>query len=184
MARIKPPDELNENHKAFCREYVFDWNGTRAYQVAYPKCKEDVARANASRLLTKANIKAYIEEIQKDLEKISGISRLKVLNEFAKMAFMSMAGLHNTWIERKEFDELTEEQKACISEIWTKTEGRFDKESEQIIQVDYVRVKLYDKQKALESINKMLGYNPADKLDITSKGERIEGFKVIMERDS
>lgn len=182
--RKKPPKELNEAQKTFCREYIFDWNGTRAYKVAYPKVNDNVAAVGAYDLLRNPKIADYIEEIQNDLEKVSGISRLKVLNEFAKIAFMSMAGLHNTWIERKEFDELSEEQKACISEIWTKTESRYDKSSETEIQVDYVRVKLYDKQRALESIIKMLGYNPADKIDLTSAGKEITGFKIIMEHGS
>ena len=38
-------------------------NGTRAYKVAYPHIKKDTtAKANASRLLTDANVKSYIDE--------------------------------------------------------------------------------------------------------------------------
>ena len=69
--------KLTDKQKAFCREYVIDWNGSRAYKVAYPDVKSDeTARANASRLLTNANVKTYIEEIQKDLAKLAGISAL------------------------------------------------------------------------------------------------------------
>ena len=162
---------LTEKQKAFCREYIYDWNATRSYLVAYSGIKNnEVARANASRLLTKANIQSFITEIQKDLEKLSGISRQKVLNEHMKLAFSSIAHLHNTWIERKEFEALTEDQKACIAEIDTKirTEYQYDPDSEkkEPINVEYVRIKLYDKQKALDSISKMLGYDAPQKINV------------------
>ena len=165
--------ELTEKQRAFCREYVFDWNASRAYKVAYPNIKDDnTARACSSRLLTNDNVKAYIEDIQKDLEKMAGISRLKVMNEHMKMAFSSIAHLHNTWIERKEFKSLTEEQKACIAEIDTKTQKKTEWEWDEeegkkvpsIYDVEYIRIKLYDKQKALDSISKMLGYDAPIKL--------------------
>ena len=51
-----------EKQKIFCDEYLKDLNATRAYKVAYPNVKkDDVARANGSRLLTNANIKNYID---------------------------------------------------------------------------------------------------------------------------
>lgn len=54
---------MTENQRKFCDEYLVDCNATRAYKAAYPKIKNDnVARANSSRLLTKANIKNYIEQ--------------------------------------------------------------------------------------------------------------------------
>lgn len=53
---------MTEKQKIFCDEYLKDLNATRAYKVAYPNIKKDeVARANSSRLLTNANIKNYID---------------------------------------------------------------------------------------------------------------------------
>lgn len=61
----------------FAHEYVIDWNGTRSYRVAYPKVNSDnTAAANAYKLLRNTQIKDYIEEIQKDLAKLAGISAL------------------------------------------------------------------------------------------------------------
>ena len=173
--------ELTEKQKIFCREYIYDWNGTRAYKVAYPDVKkEESAKAAASRLLTNVNISEYIELIQKDLEKLSGISRLMVVNEFRKIGFSSIANLHNTWIERKDFEELTSEQRETIQEIETKViKKRNFKESTPshsvYDDVEYVKIKLYDKNKALENINKMLGYNAPEKMDLTSLGKELQG---------
>gem|GEM_PF-347563 len=157
---------LTERNKIFCREYIYDWNGSRSYKVAYPDITDETARVNASRLLTDANIKAYIELIQKDLEKLAGISRMKVISEHMKMAFSSIAHLHNTWRERKDFEELTEDQKSCIAEISTQIKvGR--NVSGELTENEYVKIKLYDKQKALDSICKMLGYEAPVKSEIT-----------------
>lgn len=53
----------NPKHQVFADEWLKDMNGTRAYKVAYPSIKKDTtAKVNASRLLTNANVKTYIDE--------------------------------------------------------------------------------------------------------------------------
>ena len=60
---------MTDKQRKFCDEYLIDLNATRAYKAAYPHIKsEGAARACASKLLTKANIKTYIDE---QLDKIS-----------------------------------------------------------------------------------------------------------------
>jgi len=168
---------LSPKQKAFCREYIFDWNATRAYKIAYPNSGDLTARVEACKLLTKPNVKQYCELIQKDLEKLCGISRAKVLNEHMKLAYSSIAHLHNTWIELRQFELLTQEQKDCIAEIDTKTERKYfseyDPDKEDFVKVPYdvkyIKIKLYDKQKALDSISKMLGYDAPIKTELTGK---------------
>lgn len=172
MAANKTEDkatELNERQKKFCDEYIYDWNATRSYNIAYPdeKRSNDTTRSNASQLLTNPNIQAYIKEIQADIQKQAGISRLMVINEHKKLAFSSIAHLHNKWIELKDFDQLSNEQKDCISEIDTKVlkKNLGTRDEPEIIDVEYVKIKMYDKQKSLDSISKMLGFNEPDKIE-------------------
>lgn len=158
--------ELNDKQEKFCYEYCFDFNATQAaIRAGY---SENTARSIASQLLTKLNIQDKIKTLQDNLAETAGISRLKVLLEHQKMAFSSIANLHNTWIERKSFEELTEDQKACIAEIDTKVKTEYeynlDSEKREPKQVEYVRIKLYDKQKALDSISKMLGFDAPTKI--------------------
>lgn len=165
---------LTMKEKTFCREYIYDWNATRSYIAAYPTIKNaNTAGVLAHRTLRKAKIQKYIEEIQANLEKTAGISRMKILNEHMKLAFSSIADMHNTWIKRKDFEQLTNDQRACIAEIDTKvkTEYEYDPETKEKepISVEYVRIKLYDKQKALDSISKMLGYDAPVKTELTGK---------------
>lgn len=79
-------EKLNNNQIIFCQEYVDNGlNGTQAYLKAYKSCKkEETARVNASRLLTKANIQKYIRELQEKLEDkaiMSARERMKWLTE-------------------------------------------------------------------------------------------------------
>lgn len=155
--------ELTGKQKAFCREYIFDFNASRAARVA--GYSEATAGSIGSENLTKPEIQAYIKELQDDLAKTVGVSKAMILEEHKKLAFSSIAGMHNTWITRKNFETLTEEQKACIAEISTQTRmERNPIEGGDPIQVDYVKIKLYDKQKSLDSISKMLGFNEAEKV--------------------
>lgn len=147
---------LTEKQKAFCREYCTDWNGTQAaIRAGY---SVDSARQIATTMLSKVYIQKYIESIKNNLEELCGISRKRVMDEHIKLAFSSIAHLHNTWITRKEFEELTEDQKSCIAEITTQKRTIGTGEA-AIAEIDFVKIKLYDKQKALDSISKMLGYD-------------------------
>lgn len=172
-------EELTGKQKKFCEEYIFDYNGTRAAKAA--GYSEGTSSEMAYENLNKPQIQAYIKELQGDLEKTSGISRLKVLREHEKLAFCSIAHLHNTWITRKEFEELSEDQKSSIAQIETQTriEMRYDPASgdETPIQVDFVKVKLYDKQKALDSISKMLGFEAPEKHE--HKISELKSFKIV-----
>ncbi|WP_294126204.1 terminase small subunit [uncultured Clostridium sp.] len=62
-------EKLTDKQIIFANEYLVDLNATRAYKKAYPNVKKDsAARANASKLLTKANVKKYIDEQLKKIE--------------------------------------------------------------------------------------------------------------------
>jgi len=159
--------ELTNKQVAFCQEYCRNgWNGTKA--ALFAGYSENTVKDISAENLSKPAIKAYIEKIKNDFELLCGISKAKVLDEHYKLAFSSIAHLHNTWIERKEFNKLTNDQKDCIAEIDTKIirEMRYNDESgkkDLPVEIEYVKIKLYDKQKALDSIAKLMGYESAIK---------------------
>lgn len=75
---------MTDRQQKFADEYIIDCNASRAYKIAYPNVKKDsVARANGSRLLTKANIKAYIEE------KLAEISSKKTAEATEVMEYLT-----------------------------------------------------------------------------------------------
>ena len=63
-------------------------NATQAYMKVYKTCKkEETARTNASRMLTNANIKKYIEELRLKVEEKAIVNIDMVVKELAAIAF-------------------------------------------------------------------------------------------------
>lgn len=156
VQELEDPEKgkLKESHEAFIQEYLLHYNATKAYLKYYPQSSYDSARNSAARLLANDCIKARINELREDLEKAAGISKLKVLKEFMSIGFSSFKHFQKDWLTKKEFEELSDEELACISEIRTETV-----EIDKHVSKEVVKFKLYDKQRALENISKLLGYN-------------------------
>lgn len=169
---------LSSKEEKFCYEYVLHLNATKAaINAGYSK---KTARQIGSKLLTKVNIKDRIDEMKINLAETAGISALRIIREHEKIAFSSIAHLHNTWVERAEFETLPDDQKACIKSISTKVIRKVFREmnAEGVFEnvpydIEFVKIELYDKQKSLDSINTMLGYNSASKVDLTTGGSQI-----------
>jgi len=168
--------ELNERQKAFVRGYTWDWNAAKAYKKAYDIEDETVAAVNASRLLKNANVQKYVRYCRDHSEEIVGISKAKLAAELHKIANCSIAQLHNTWITLKEFEDLSPDDKSAIQSIETQT--RTEEVNKQLIKVDYVKVKLYSKQAAIETLNKMYGYNQAEKIDLTNSDNSLANLST------
>lgn len=156
---------LTNTQKLFCQEYLkLGMNGTQAYLKVYKSCKkEETARTNASRLLTNANIKKYIEELQTKVEEKAIVNINMIVEELAAIAFADRTkiskNVRNKILDRKEdgnevvyyednvifaeTDELDEKTKKTIAG-YKKTQSGF-------------AVETYDKMKALELLGKYLG---------------------------
>lgn len=163
--------KLTGKEKRFCEEYVIDWNGARSARVA--GYSENSAKEIASENLTKPNIKQYIELIKNDIERLSGVSKLRNIQELSKIAYSSVEHIHNTWIELKDWELIKEDNPvilAAIESIDTKVETRkvnVSEGSDIDIEVKYVKVKFFSKIAAITEINKMMGYNQPDKIQFS-----------------
>lgn len=152
--------KLTYKEKAFCVNYIKNgYNGTQAAKAAgYSlKCLSEIAAQN----LAKLHIKSEIERLRGNLEEALNISKARVVEEHIKIAFSTMEELHDTWISRKKFMQLTASQKACIQSIETNENQRM------------IKIKLYDKQKSLDSISKLMGYDSAVKLEVEDKRKTV-----------
>lgn len=162
--------KLSVKQENFCHYYLECMgNASEAYRRAYSsdKMQDKTIWECASRLLNDSRIRARIEELQKEQQQKSGVTKDRVLSELCKVAFSNIADMHNTWIERKEFEKLSPEEKASIKSISTKIVKKNigTQEAPEIVDVEYVKIELYDKLKAMEIINKMLGWNEPEKVE-------------------
>lgn len=173
--------KLSPNREKFANEYLIDMNATQAaIRAGY---SEKNARKRGMLLLRNKDVKAYIDaKRSKTLAKLK-ITHEMITAEWAKIAFSTIAHMHNTWIEREDFENLTEEQKACIESIDTKVikkEVDIMEDEPYIIDVEYVKIKLYDKTKALIELGKHTGYYEVDNKQKNAPGHQGP-HKVIFE---
>jgi phage terminase small subunit len=157
--------KLTAKEEKFCQEYVLWLNGAKAaINAGY---SENTAKNAASRLLTFVNVKERIQYLKDNLAETCGISAQRIAQEHEKIAFSNTGSLRNGWMSLKEFEDLTDEQKSCIEEVSTKeTTKQF--EGGSITEV-WVKIKMYNKQKSLDSLVDMFGYNAPKTMELTGK---------------
>ena len=174
--------KLTEKERIFCSKYVIYHNASRAAREA--GYSEKTCKEIGNQNLTKVHIKAEIARLNKSFENHMaelGITKERTVAEIANLAYSTMASIHNSWIEKKEFDKLGDEVKRCIQTIDTKVEYKvYDTEEGKKgkRKIEFVKVSFYDKPKAIEILNKMMGWNETEKKDITSGGEKLTGTVV------
>jgi phage terminase small subunit len=171
---------LTAKQKRFCDEYLIDLNATQsAIRAGYSPA---TAAEQATRLLRKVNIQEYIQELQNARSKRTDITKDRVLQELAAIAFANIDEFAIVRMEEQKSITFDEEgnphevihlvkivdvfetdkvDKAKIPALSSIKQGR-----------DGIEVKIHDKQKALELIGRHLGmFN--DKLDLTTNGKDI-----------
>lgn len=162
--------KLTIKQENFCNYYVECGNASEAYRRAYNagRMKDKQIWEESSKLLSTPKVSQRVDDLRKQANDMAKITKERILKELSNMAFSSISEMHNTWIERKEFDKLTDSQKASIKSISTKVlkKNIGTKDDPQIVDVEFVKIELYDKIKAIECINKMLGYNEPEKVDV------------------
>ena len=142
---------ITEKQKAFVEEYLIDLNATRAYKAVYKSCKKDeTARVNGSRLLTNANVSAYLAERQKELQERTEITQKRVIDELAAIAFADVADYAQvterngmTFVTLTPTGEIPANKRAAIAGIKQSAYG--------------IEVKLYNKLDALDKLGRHLG---------------------------
>jgi phage terminase small subunit len=158
--------KLNPKEEKFCYEYCMYLNATKA--VINAGYSEKTARSIGSQLLTKLNIKKRIEELQSDLVKASGITKARIVDGLAKLAFSNLESFQDSWISQKEWDRISKGDKYCVKEIQTKIKKT--KRGEE----RFVKFKLEDKQKAIETLVQILGFDAPAKVEMLGKDITIQ----------
>ena len=148
---------MTDAQKRFCDEYLIDLNATRAYKVAYPRCKKDeTANAASSRMLRNVKVQEYISEKQKEIEKRTEVTQDMVIKELAKIAFLDIRKLYTENGQLKNVADIDSDTAGAISSLETLEEYEgYGDDREKI--GDTQKVKLLDKTKALELLGKHLG---------------------------
>lgn len=109
-------------------------------------------RSNAARLRAKEPVRARVEELLNEAAERCGVTVDKIISELAKIGFANSADFFE-WgpdgVRIKSSDSLTRDQTAVISEVQeTRSKGPGE---------NTIKIKLSDKQGALEKLGRHLG---------------------------
>jgi phage terminase small subunit len=151
--------KLTDKQKRFCEEYLVDLNATQAaIRAGY---SEKTAYSIGDENLRKPEIQTYISGLQNITSNKLEVTRERVLNEYAKIAFFDIRKVYNENGGLKAIHELDDDTAAALASL----ESYEEKDSDGVVLGMNRKVKAYDKKAALDSICKMLGYNAPDKID-------------------
>ncbi|MCK5609745.1 terminase small subunit [Candidatus Pacearchaeota archaeon] len=174
---------VNGRISKFIDNFINSDNGTQsAIDAGYSK---NGANRTAHRLLTNPDILAEIDRRRKEITEKAGITAQDVINEIAKIAFLKSSDVFNY------YDQIikTKDGPKTVSKAYLKPESELTdaalssigaiKETNQGLEI-----KLYDKQKALDSLKPYFGIDndaAVDKARRISKGEDPQDKKDVTE---
>lgn len=176
--------KLTIKQEKFCNKYLECGNASEAYRFAYDcsNMGDETIWKRSGELLQNRAVTGRVNYLKSHLAEAAGISALQIIREHQKIAFSDATRIRNGWMSLKDFEALTEEEKACIKSVETKQTKRVTPMGEEVID-EQVKITCYDKQKALDSIVNMLGYNAPDKIANTdTKGNDIPQPTFSVER--
>lgn len=174
LPAVQPtPEEpkLSGRRLMFAMEYLVDLNGSAAYIRAGYKAKNgDVAKACASRLLTDANVRAFIQAETARRRTVLGLTGETIVRELLCIARADIAAAFRPDGTLKPMHEIPEDTRRAIAavdvvemaggmEIEVGKPGSDGAESGGVRHVaEYTKkVKFWPKDKALELLGKHLG---------------------------
>jgi len=155
---------LSDKQRAFCREYVRDYNGTQAaIRAGYSK---KTAQEQASRLLSKVIIQKEIARLESLIENKVIISKEKIMRELSLLGFSDMkdhitidevgcvqaVGINNLPVGASRAIKKVKERRVIKS-----IQGTKDKPSEDTILESTFEFELHDKITPLINMGKELG---------------------------
>jgi len=145
--------ELTAKQELFCKEYIIDFNGTQAaIRAGY---SENTANVIASENLSKPYIQAYLKKIMQDRADRLNITADNVVQELAKIGFMTIDELFDDYVNVINPTMLSDKAKAAVSsvKVTKRTYGKDANETEE----ETTELKLWDKGKALVELGRHLG---------------------------
>ncbi|MFA7254020.1 MAG: terminase small subunit [Patescibacteria group bacterium] len=164
---------MNNKQEAFVNEYIKDHNGTQAaIRAGYSKHS---ARAEACKLLTKVDISEAIKAriVEKTMDSDEVLTRLADIarGDITDLMDVTHAGFvidlsGDTENGKNPNTKLIKKIKQKVTTFIAKKESDEDRE---IVETE---IELYSAQEALNTIAKLNGMI-TDKLDLTSKGEKL-----------
>lgn len=171
----------NIKYKQFADEYLKSLNATQSYLKVYPNSTRRTAEVESSKLLRKPEIQQYLNERLEQLEEETHVSISRIVQELAKIAFADIGD----FIDLKNYTIFTDGRGKEVKEFYIKPEDLDKIDSSLISEISKTKhgfkVKLHDKQKALELLGKRFALF-TDNLNVGSMDEIADRITQGRER--
>ncbi len=162
---LEENSELTDKQKMFCLYYLQRFNATWAYQKAYGVNYDNALRAGP-RLMGNVGVKDQLAKLKKQLHSDIYISIDDIVKEYAKQAFASLGDVLDYKVHKEIvmdndgnvfLDTEDNPVEKHVADIYLKPSEEIDWSVVQEMHrgKDGLVVKLYDKQKALDSLTKL-----------------------------
>lgn len=155
----RPIKAAEARQDRFVAEYLVDLNGTQAYLRAVPGTPERTAQTMANRLLKRVEVQAAIAAGRQRTADRLGLTREKVMAEYARLAFFDMRSAYHPNGALKMPHEMDMETASAIVGYETVELPGAGKEALPLLAR---KVKWGDRKAALDSIMKAQGWNKSD----------------------
>jgi phage terminase small subunit len=155
MKKKQKKNNITPKQLLFCYEYIANkFNRNIAYKKVYNVRSDEVAKVNASRLLTNANVIKKIKQLTKEYFTPLGYKVQDVLNELAIMGFSDMKDFiieGKDGVEIKKVKDMGIKSR-CIREL--EIDNKTITIKDKVIKLQKVKFKLHGKEKSLELLGK------------------------------
>jgi len=174
-AELKPNDAIREKHYLIIDEYYNNgFNGSKAVRSQRPDLNESVSKVTFNTLAKLDHVKQYIANKQQELRATTNIQPQQVIREL--ISWMHSDATDYIGLTPQQVRDLPSEVKRCIQSIKHRKKEYQDRQGNTVIE-ENLEVRIIDKTKAVEILNKMLGNYAIDNSQKATK-VNIENLNI------
>lgn len=165
-------DKLTPKQELFCREYLVDFNGTKAaVRAGYsPKTAQEQSSQLLSKLIVQQRVKALMDERVERVE----LTADAVLAQLKNIIFFDPRKLFHDDGRPKNVTELDDETAGAVVGIDVAEQWGIGEDGNRCVVGTVRKYKVADKKGAIDSAMKHLGIQGVDKTDLTSNGKDVQ----------
>ena len=156
--------------------YTNGFNGRKAVLEFSPEMSLNSASATFNHIFANEKNKAYIAEKRQALKELTNIENEHILRELINWAYSDATSFIG--LTKEEVKELPNDIKRSIQTIKIKTRTYYDKQIKEEVTEEQLEIKMVDKTKAVEMINKHIGFYSEDN---RQKGSNINILQVLQD---
>ena len=152
---------VNEAHRSTIDEYYTNgFNGRKAVLSINPELSLNSASTTYDYIFNHPDNQAYIKDKRQALKQLTNIENEHILRELISWAYGDATEF--VGLTSEEVKQLPADVKRCIQGIKIKTRTYYDKQIKEEVTEESIEIKLIDKTKAVEMINKHIGFYSED----------------------